>query len=606
MKTKSTPFPPAAAGARRRLPPHAWAALPAGKPAAALLLAAVGALTLGGTAGADPAGPPATNGIPAALPPLLPPPPTTDTDAWSTLVIPAPTGVGRPAGNASVRTASPGVAVNAALEGHTRGKIIEKFHAERLDLRTALAMFATQNELNIVPDNNVTGTVTLDVHNLPLDQMMRALLEGADCSWQEEDGLIRVRNTETRTFVVDYLRLKRAGTGTSSATLASSTASGGSVGGGGGGGGSSSGGGGGGSGGGGGGGGSSSSSAVTLTEDNSTDFWTELRTELGSLLTEDGKKTLAINKTAGIIEVTDRPSVLDKVEHYLNVTEEVINRQVDIEAKIYDVSLNGESQFGIDWQHVAEAYAGSLGFGTQTLPVAIGSASSGLGSSSISGVNTSIPTGIMATGNSLVFENMNSAAAVTALETQGKVQVVAAPRIRTMNNQTAVVKVGLELPFFSSSSITVPNSTGNLVTDNDTVTTVTVGTILSITPQISTDGWIAMDISPVLTALVADEVSPDGTTTAPELTDKQAYTVARVQNDTTVVLGGLIQTEKDASANQVPVLGSIPLLGKLFTGNYHASSKNELVIFVTPHIVEANEVSVKYMTPPEPAGKKTH
>jgi type II secretory pathway component GspD/PulD (secretin) len=115
-----------------------------------------------------------------------------------------------------------------------------------------------------------------------------------------------------------------------------------------------------------------------------------------------------------------------------------------------------------------------------------------------------------------------------------------------------------------------------------------------------------MDISPVLTALVADEVSPDGTTTAPELTDKQAYTVARVQNDTTVVLGGLIQTEKDASANQVPVLGSIPLLGKLFTGSYHASSKNELVIFVTPHIVEANEVSVKYMTPPEPAGKKTH
>src|SRR5437879_4099236 len=92
-------------------------------------------------------------------------------------------------------------------------KTLAAFKATDLDLKSALAAFARDNDLNIVPDNDVTGTVTLDVHNLPLRQMMRALLEASDCTWHEEGGLIRVRNTETRTFNIDYLRLARAGIG---------------------------------------------------------------------------------------------------------------------------------------------------------------------------------------------------------------------------------------------------------------------------------------------------------------------------------------------------------------------------------------------------------
>ncbi len=473
---------------------------------------------------------------------------------------------------------------SASLEQHTQGKIIEKFHADNLEMKTALAMFASQNDLNIVPDNDVGGNVTLEVHNLPLNQMMRALLEAGDCSWEEDHGLIRVRNTQTRTFVVNYLRLKRSGSGSSSATLSSSSSGGGGGGGGGGGSGGS----------GGGGGGGNSTSSMNLTADNPTDFWTELKAELGILLTEAGAKSMAINKTAGIISITDRPSVLKKVEHYLQITQQSINRQVDIETKIYDVTLNDQFQFGIDWNHVAQAYEGSLGFGTATLPTAIGSASSGLGGSAIGGLNTSPAKGTGTDPSTLVFKNMNTAVAVSALKTQGRVEVVAAPRVRTLNNQTAVVKVGLELPFFSQSTINSQSAGGNQVTSGDVVTTVSVGTILSITPQISDDDWITMDISPVLTSLVQNETSPNKTATAPELTDKQTSTIARVRNGTTVVLGGLIQSEQDHSANKVPLLGDIPWLGRLFTGTYHAKTKNELVIFVTPHIVEDNEPSVQY------------
>jgi len=546
---------------------------------ALILLAALGLATLGRMASSAPAIPPAgatddMDGWPQATSPAAPPTPRMIMSTRTLMAIPPPE-------------------TSADLERHTQGKIIKQFRADGLDLKTALALFANENDLNIVPDNDVSGLVTLEVHNLPLDQMMRALLEASDCSWQEEDGLIRVRNTETRTFVVDYLRLIRGGTGNSSATLNPATAGSGGSGGGGGS-----------SGGGGGGGGGSGGSTVNLTSDNATDFWTELRAELGFILTPAGLKSLAINKMSGIIQITDRPSALKRVEHYLDATEQSVNRQVDIETKIYDVTLNNQFQFGIDWNHVASAYEGSLGFGTSTLPTAIGSASTGLGNSAIGGLNTSPATTSGGSPTTLVFQNLNTAAAVTALQTQGRVEVVAAPRIRTLNNQTAMVKVGQELPFFSETTINSQSSSGNQVTSGDTITTVTIGTILSITPQISQDGWIAMDISPVLTSLEAIETSPNGSATAPQLTDKQASTLVRVRDGTTVVLGGLIQTEKDQNANKVPLLGDIPLLGQLFTGTYHAKSKSELVILVTPHIVQENETSVKYREEGSPGGQR--
>jgi type II secretory pathway component GspD/PulD (secretin) len=124
-----------------------------------------------------------------------------------------------------------------------------------------------------------------------------------------------------------------------------------------------------------------------------------------------------------------------------------------------------------------------------------------------------------------------------------------------------------------------------------TASSVTIGTILFLTPQISDDGWISMDITPVLTSLKG--IESEGGTTAADTETKQASALVRVRNDTTVVLGGLIQTEKDKSNNSVPLLGDIPFFGKvLFSGTYRNKSKTELVIFLTPHIVTGNETSV--------------
>ena len=195
--------------------------------------------------------------------------------------------------------------------------------------------------------------------------------------------------------------------------------------------------------------------------------------------------------------------------------------------------------------------------------------------------------------------------------------MISKPRVRTLNNQTALIKVGEDKPFFNTSSIIQQTGTIQPTTqDNTIVSSVTIGTILSLTPQISDDGWVSLDISPVLTSLIATVYAPaagssssgnqTSGTTAPDLETKQATTLVRVRDGSTIVLGGLIQTQVAKQLNKIPLLGDIPYLGKLFTGTFDYKQKQELVIFVTPHIIRDDEVSA---TPPpealsaQPAGQ---
>jgi len=480
----------------------------------------------------------------------------------------------------SAQPAAPTPAPRSAIEpAPAAPKPLYKFRAVDLELKSALALFARENDLNIIAYRDVAGTVTLDVHDLPLDQVMMALLEANDCSYVQDGGLIRVRTSQTRTFTVDYLRLSRTGTGNSQASLTS------------------------GGGGGTGSGGSSSTtgnSTVNLTANNPVDFWKELKAELNNLLTEQGRASLAVNMTAGIIQLTDRPSALKKVESYLRDVDRSIHRQVDLDARIYDVSLNNQFQFGIDWVHVAKAYGGSLGFGAATLPVANGG--NNLGNSILNGTGSGFPNATPTLGggspHTMVFNNINTTAAINALQEQGSVEVVSKPRVRTLNNQTAIVKVGEDQPFFAASSTTIPQATGpSLVQQNVTVNSITIGTILYLTPQISDDNWIALDISPVFTSLIevkkfSDSSSSSGGssgTTAPDLNSKQISTLVRVHDGDTIVIGGLIQDEISKNETKIPLLGDIPGLGKLFTGTYRSKKRKELVMFITPHIVREGQ-----------------
>jgi len=537
--------------------------------ALSLLLLATPAAFSGDAAPARPSNGAKSNGsAPLSAPPQVPPP---KFESWPTPPPRAATALTAPtAPDASA-------AEKAALAKAAGDKRLFEFHAENLELKTALALFARGNDLNIVPDDDVTGQVTLDVRNLPLGRLMQALLEAHDVTWAEEDGLIRVRSTETRMFSIDYLRLTRRGIGNSSATLSSGSGAGGAgIGAGGVGGGQGGGGLGGGTGGGGAGGGSGVSSSgsvggssINLMQENPINFWKELKEELQMLLTAKGKETFAVNLTAGLIQITDRPSALKKVESYLENLGSSVQRQVDIEAKLYDVTLSDQFQFGIDWQHVVESYGGRFAVaGAPTIVSPVGGFA------------------LKQAALTMIFSNQNTKAMLTALQEQGKVSVISQPRLRTLNNQTALIKVGTDTPFFSQNTTLLPNgASGTITLQQAAYQIITVGTILSITPQISTNGYVTLDISPVITSLLDTKSSADGSTTAPVLDIKQASTLVRVNNGDTIVIGGLIQTSSAKTTRKIPLLGDIPLLGKLFQGKFDAKQKKELVIFLTPTIV---------------------
>ena len=328
------------------------------------------------------------------------------------------------------------------------------------------------------------------------------------------------------------------------------------------------------------------------------DFWTELKTELGKVLTDAGRTSMAVNMTAGMLMITDRPGALKRAEMYLKNLERTVVRQVEIEARLYSVTLNDQFQFGVDWNQAIKMYGNTMSIGS--LPAALNQpiAGTSLPSTAIPGPGGStignLPNSIKGTGGAgvndsavnLSFNNANTAVLVRALQEQGSVKVISKPRVRTLNNQTALIKVGTEKPYFRRASTTVNNgSAGSISTQGDEVTFVTIGTILSLTPQVSEEGWITLDVSPVLSSLIGDVRSPSGETVAPQLDIKQVSTIVRVRDGSTVVIGGLIQNEEGKVNRKIPFFGDIPLLGRLFQGQFDSKNRNELVIFITPRVV---------------------
>jgi MSHA type pilus biogenesis protein MshL len=441
------------------------------------------------------------------------------------------------------------------------------FSSKDLEVKDALALFARNNDLNIVPDPDIAGQITVDFRNLTLEKSMEAILDTFNYFAEVDGGLIRVRKTKTEFFNVDYVRLNRSGNGSTTANISSGSGGNGI---------SSSGGttmvgaGAGTSGGGG------DSTSVSISKSDSIKFWDELEQQLTSVLSPNGK--LAINRMVGNIMVTDHKANVNRVGQYLQHLKRTLHLQVDIEAQIYEVIFNDEFHLGIDWNNVTaqlEKWALSSG----GLPVGIPS----------SRLIVDNPIGGLTPGKpalSLAITKDEAKIVIDALSEQGRLEVVSQPRLRTLNNQAALIKVGTDKPFFRRTSTTISGSTSPVTTENVEVQSITIGTVLALTPQISEDGWITMDISPVITRLVNTVSSGgDNPSTAPEVDIKQTSSLVRMRDNTTVIIGGLIQNERSKTERKVPLLGDIPILGYPFRGVFDNKRRTELVIFITPTIV---------------------
>ena len=452
------------------------------------------------------------------------------------------------------------------------------FFARDFPIDQVLALFARAYKLNIVVDRDVTGSINVEFHDLPFDQAMEAMLGSLGFHWERDGGLVRVRSTATRTFTVDYIRVVRQGEAQATSSSTTSAASGG--------GGAAAGGGGGASGNNGGGGGDSGAGAqgggsVSVSQQGSVPFWDELEVQLGSMLSPNAR--LVVNRTAGTIMVTDQMRRVREVGRYLGDVNEAVQRQVDIEVRIVEVSLNNDFSLGIDWQRaMSQVLSGKqIDFNTSTVvrqPAGGVTPAANVFSLGLLDVATS--------------GAIRLSGVIDALKQQGDVRVVSQPHIRTLNNQAGMIKVGTDRTFFRREQVTNTTTAGATISSNDIPQIVTEGIVLGLTPQISNDGWIMIDVYPVITRVssIAQVIGPGGQvqSTAPNLDIRQSTSLVRAQSGETIVIGGLISDTSSDTTRAVPGLGDIPLAGNLFKGRYNQQAKQELVIFLTPKLVGPN------------------
>jgi len=175
-------------------------------------------------------------------------------------------------------------------------------------------------------------------------------------------------------------------------------------------------------------------------------------------------------------------------------------------------------------------------------------------------------------------------ATLHALASVTKTEILSLPSILTRNNQQATIMVGQRVPIITNSRVSdTTNTTINTVEYED------VGIILRVTPFITAEGLVEMIVSPEISSLSATTVPISNTVSSPVIDQRSADTVVVTPSDRTVVIGGLISTQSQDSERKVPILGDIPLLGAAFKRKIKNDVKTELLIFLTPHVVQNPE-----------------
>jgi general secretion pathway protein D len=180
---------------------------------------------------------------------------------------------------------------------------------------------------------------------------------------------------------------------------------------------------------------------------------------------------------------------------------------------------------------------------------------------------------------------------IRALGEVGKLEILSRPSILTRNNQEATITVGQEVPFIRNSRVTTDGQTINTVEYED------IGIILTVTPHISPDRVVEMEVIPEISTLTGETIQISETVNAPVFAKRSAETGVVVPDGKTVVIGGLMEDSETTTVRKVPLLGDIPFLGALFRRKITSETKTELLIFLTPHVVtDATELQQRSIT----------
>jgi len=362
------------------------------------------------------------------------------------------------------------------------------------------------------------------------------------------------------------------------------------------------------------------SDATRMSTVQTTDFWAEVEYAIRTIVGTGGGRSIVISPQSGVVVVRAMPQELRSVATLLKAMQVSVERQVMLEAKIIDVTLNQAYQAGINWagfnfkQGAAAGFSSGVGGAANSLgptgSLTGGTAGSSTGGSSSFSVNGLNPPGTATLGGlvsgatnvaggvfGLALQTQNFAALLQFLESQGSVQVLSSPRVATLNNQKAVLKVGTDQPYVTSITV-VPGSTASGVVTPTSVapqiSNLFSGISLDVTPQIDAEGNISLHIHPLVTSVTPKSVGFNLVGVGSQSVDVAAInvsesdTMVRTQDGNIVVLGGLMKVELNNGRSGIPGLADAPVVGGAFRNSSTDTIKRELVILIKPTIIDSN------------------
>lgn len=305
-------------------------------------------------------------------------------------------------------------------------------------------------------------------------------------------------------------------------------------------------------------------------------LWDQMREQIQQILQVDEEYNDAINKTlvnrdAAVVTITGNKRQIDAVQRYLNKLESRMHAQVMIEAHLIELTYNDYNTTGINWSDFSLSLKGNYANSYNNMGVAHPVYSFGV--------------------------NFDPLGLIDFLSRYGDVEVLSNPKILTLSNQPAVINVGKQLSYLYQNGSIASSNIQTAATTTNTLGSVFVGLTLNIIPEVTEDGYIVMRINPVTSELLGEdlnassvvgssEVSGSGRTMPPDTRVKQMTSIVKVKDAQKVLIGGLIEKKTYNYDNKVPVLGDIPLLGRLFHGTRASTRKSELFILITPTLIK--------------------
>lgn len=302
-------------------------------------------------------------------------------------------------------------------------------------------------------------------------------------------------------------------------------------------------------------------------------FWGDVELNLAKMISLSGK--YSFNKLAGMVMVTDSSQVLDKIASYIELVNTETNKQILVEVKILEVTLSRENTYGIDWNAIYKNLAG-----IKQISLSSNFAAQNVISPSFFTLSAQSPKEDSGTGSS------GLSALIKALQSQGRVEVVSQPKIMLLNNQAAIVQVGTVTSFVANTTTTTTQA--GLASTSATTDQVQEGVSLRLLASIL-DNQILVQLTPVVTTLeqIRSINMGQGTTIeAPKISTKSMHTLVKIKDGETIAVGGLITSNDNKSEKGIPFLRDLPLIGKFFEYKSKTHTRTELVIFLTPKILQ--------------------